>query len=523
MVLTVNAGRFVLVNPKRSVVLELSANEKWFIIANRQLSTYSLKESARFLEYGDENVKKIFDKIRIRYYSIPPRRFPRLLDPHQVEGVKWILSRSRAYIAHCPGAGKTLQAIWAACQIDRGLGQVLFIVPPTLTANWAREIALWLSCPGSGINRVWPETTVIPETARQKHVGWDSEFVICPDSMLAKSWVLSNLLERKWRFLAVDEASRFKESTAQRSIALFGGLLRSGFKSSGLVRRARHSVLLDGSPLQNRPMELWAPVYAMAPEEIEYMSQTEFGMRYCGPRINNYGKYEFKWSSNEEELRERLRKNFMHVVGEDQLSHPARLRKMIFVNKDVRTSEIKEWEKRNLSGINLAQLNEDASKGDMARMRQEIGLLKVPFVARYTKEKLKKEESVLLFCWHREVAYALFSELETFNPKLIIGGTDKRERERTIRQFQSGKTKLIIGNIASLGRGHNLQNGDRGIFAEYSWNDETNRQCEHRICRKGKSRLERVPFDYIVCPNSFDEIILNSVFNKMRIVKKVIG
>lgn len=523
MVLTVKDGRFILLKVEKQIGWKLRSNENWFISEDGELSTYSIKAASRFREYGDNCVKNIFDKIRIRYYYRIPRTYPPLLDSHQVEGVKHILSRSRSYLAHCPGAGKTLQAIWAACQIPRSMGQVLFIVPPTLTVNWAREIAQWTGDPRAEIDRIWPEITIVPESARQSHVGWNAEFIICPDSMLAKRWVLERLFGIRWRFLVADEASRFKECTTQRSLALFGGPLKSGIKSPGLVRYSRHSVLMDGSPIQNRPMELWGPTYAMAPEEIDYMSQAEFGMRYCGPRINNYGKYEFKWSSNESELRERLQKNFMHVVTESQLSHPERLRKLIIVNKDVRTSEIKQWERKNLSGINLADIDEKASKGDMARMRRLVGLLKVPFVVQYAKEKLQNDESVLLFCWHREVAYALFSKLVNYRPGLIMGGTNGAERESTIRQFQDGKIRLIIGNIASLGRGHNLQTGDRGIFAEYSWNDETNRQCEHRICRKGKSRLGGVPFDYIVCPNSFDEIILNSVFNKIRTVKKVIG
>ena len=78
-------------------------------------------------------------------------------------------------------------------------------------------------------------------------------------------------------------------------------------------------------------------------------------------------------------------------------------------------------------------------------------------------------------------------------------------------------------NIAAGGRGHNLQRADRVVFAEWAWNDETNKQCEKRASRKGRDKDLPVRCNYIVCPNSMDEPILNAVFKKTESVKKVIG
>jgi SWI/SNF-related matrix-associated actin-dependent regulator of chromatin subfamily A-like protein 1 len=270
-------------------------------------------------------------------------------------------------------------------------------------------------------------------------------------------------------------------------------------------------------------MELWGPCYALNPMAIDCMDYNEYGRRYCGARINDRGQWEFKHSSNEAELKTKLQKNFMHVVKESELSHPERRRSMLFINEEVRTTFMKEWEKNNLSTIKLSSMSENQSVGTRAHHRKEIGLRKVRWVVNYIRERLKeKRESILVFAWHREVCEALSLCLEEFKPEIIYGGVSNDTREKAFRAFQSGNRRLLIGNIQALGRGHNLQRADRIIFAEYSWSDELNKQCEKRSSRRGNNK-SYIRCEYIVAPDSMDEIILKSLFTKASRVKKIVG
>jgi SWI/SNF-related matrix-associated actin-dependent regulator 1 of chromatin subfamily A len=349
-VLTFKDGKFIATDEDGKAA-HLFNSEFWETQSPGKYATTDLKAAVRIRAFADEAAEKILQRALVKHYSLPPLRLPLFLDPHQKAGVRWILTRSRSYLAHAPGAGKTAQAVAAAMLIP-ARGQVLFVVPPSLTVNWEREIAKFYVLITADPNArswkaaarpdwgLWPSVSVIPESWRQEFTGWDSEFIVCPDSMLAKPWVLAGLAGRTWRLVAADEASRFKEPTSQRTIALFGGKLNAprgskSLRSPGLIQGARHAVLLDGSPMPNRPMELWAPTYAMHPEAIDCMNQQDFGFRYCGARINDYGRWEFHHASNQEELREKLRKDFMHVVTEDELSHPERRRAMLLMNKDV--------------------------------------------------------------------------------------------------------------------------------------------------------------------------------------------
>lgn len=522
--LSYEAGKFVFTGNLRKALSKAEnwerANVHWEVAGKDSYVTINYEAAALLRDLGDKRALRVLDRAFVKHYPAPSAPLPSFLDPHQNDGVRWILTRSRSYLAHAPGAGKTVQAITAAV-LTKGQGQVLFIVPPSLTANWEREARHWLD--QLMVEDEWPSIAVLPETADQEFMGWRAEYLIVPDSMLTKDWVLSRLVKIRKRLVAVDEASRFKEPSSQRTIALFGGKLKGGRSSPGLVYDARHAVLLDGSPMPNRPMELWAPTYAMSPESIGFMSQQDFGFRYCGATVNKFGQYQFKHSSREAELRTRLQKSFMHVVPEEALGHPERKRSMLFMNEDVRTLEQKRWDRANLSKLKLSEITEYDEPGELAEWRRKLGLRKVKWVANYVADRLEnKNEPILLFAWHRDVCFELVKALRRYRPGLVLGGTNAFTRERYFEEFQRGERNLIIGNIGAMGRGHNLQKAKRAVFAEWSWTDELNKQCEKRGSRRGNDD-EFFRCDYVVCPGSLDEIQLNAVFNKASRVKKIIG
>jgi SNF2 family DNA or RNA helicase len=514
--LTIDGDHFLFADVSRSDIREkLRSDPYWDDIGNDAFATKNLGAAKLYRQYGSPSVEKFFRRTFQEKYILvdwPWISTEQGFDPHQIDGVNWVLSRKRSYLAHAPGSGKTCEAISAAI-LSEGPGPVLFIVPPQLTVNWEREIhkfAAWFN--------VWPAIGIIPTSEGKDSAPWRADFIICPDSMLTKDWVYEQLRARKWKFIAVDEASRFKEQTAERSVAFYGGSTGK-VHWPGIFRDARHVVFLDGSPMPNRPIELWAPTYALHPEAIDCLDYDDFGYRYCGGGPNERGVWEYKYSRNEAELKEKLQKDFMHVVTEDQISSPERLRSMLFMDSDVRSMEQKTWERRHLSDIRFADLDEKSSKGDLARFRKELGLRKVPWVVRYVKQRLEQNESILLFAWHREVCEALGEALDC---PVIYGGTNPQHREEFFQKFQKGDKRPLVMNIAAGGRGHNLQRADRAVFAEFSWSDEMNRQCEHRGARRG-NRAEFFRSDYIVCPRSMDEPVLQSVFTKQRRVKAVIG
>lgn len=501
---------------------------EWERVERNRFRTSSLKLAAMHRAYADHTCETVFYRAFNDLTPIPriPESLVEFLDPHQIDGVRWILSRRRSYLAHAPGAGKTAQAIVASCLL-RGPGTTVFIVPPGLERNWEREIFKF-----SERYMPFPRVGVIGRTIDQRSVSWKGDFIIIPDSMLTKPWVYERIQKLRIKLLAVDEASRLKEPTSKRTIAFFGGRAKAGPISvktyTGIFQSAQRVVFLDGSPMPNRPMELWAPTYALDPEAIDCMSQQDFGFRYCGAKQNDRGQWEFKHSSHEAELKEKLQKRFMHVVTEDKLDHPERRRSLLFMNQDVRTPEMKKWEKRELSKFfKNDEVSEELSQGEVAHYRRELGLRKIPWSLRYIQERMDgKNEKLLIFAWHREVCEEIFKALKKDHPNgvaLVIGGTPNEYREAAFRHFQDGPLRVIVGNIQAMGRGHNLQRADRVVFVEPSWSDESNKQCEKRASRRGRAKESFVRCEYIVAPDSMDERVMTTLFSKATRVKRVIG
>lgn len=477
-------------------------------------STADLKAASMFKAFADELAQKVFNRTFQRHYDLPPLSNLDFLDPHQLAGVRWALSRSRSYLAHAPGAGKTAEAIVATFMARAFiLHRSVFIVPPALVVNWRREIDKFSKLLSPQYEGMLVETP--PQSALREEMNWSADIIIIPDSMLAKGWVIEKLEEiRSLNTLVVDEASRFKESSTIRSRVFYGGVVGAR-RHPGLFQKARHTIFLDGSPLLNRPMELWAPTYALHPEAIDCMSQHDFGFRFCGATLTERGTWEFKHSSREAELKAALQKDFMHVVTEAELSHPERRRSMVFLG-----GQYKAWERKN---IDLSDVGEELSRGQMASTRKAIGLAKIPWAAKYVFDRLDgTDEQILLFCWHREVAEELAGRLSKFRPKVIIGGTSNIDREEAFEEFQEGKRRLLIGNIQAMGRGHNLQRATRVVFAEFSWTDENNKQCEKRASRRGSEQTS-IRCEYLVAGRTLDEVVLNAIFTKESRVKKVIG
>jgi hypothetical protein len=519
-VLSFLKGKFILSNltmNQRKLMRVPPRLTDWACAEGDTYETTNLRAAVAFRRFSCEKAERVFNRAFQSHYAFPRDcRLPHFLDPIQKTGVKWVLTRKRSYLAHAPGAGKTWESVVASL-LSEGSGQTLFIVPPSMTLNWEREIETICV-----LMNVWPVVSTVPPSARKDDMSWRADFIICPDSMLTKPWVYERLKTLRPKFIAVDEASRFKDPFADRALAFFGGRTEKNFYH-GLFQDARHVVLLDGSPVLNRPMELWAPTYALHPEAIDCMSQDDFGYRYCGPEITERGQYLFLRSSHEAELKEKLQADFMHVVTEDKLDHPERLRSLIFMNEDPRTAQMKTWERKHLSAIDPDEVDDETSQGDLARYRKQIGLSKIDWSSKYIKDRLKNtDESIIVFAWHREVCEQLALDFIEYDAGLIIGGTAPKVRESIFENFQKGKCRLIVGNIAAMGRGHNLQRANRVIFVEPSWTDELNKQCEKRASRRGSEQLS-VKCDYIVVPNSIDERVMQSIFTKEKRVKRIIG
>jgi SWI/SNF-related matrix-associated actin-dependent regulator 1 of chromatin subfamily A len=200
---------------------------------------------------------------------------------------------------------------------------------------------------------------------------------------------------------------------------------------------------------------------------------------------------------------------------------PKKIREVIAVDVDNRAPEIIAYDRKTLSKFQGSSRDWYLELGEYAELRHENGLAKVDWSAAFIENILTSDqnEALLVFAHHRSVVDKLARALSKFKPEVINGGVSNEKRTEIEDKFQSGKTRLVLGNIDAMNLGLTLTKATRVIFVEYSWTPALNEQAEDRANRIGSKWS--ILCQYIVLPGSIDEDILISNLTKMQRIEKV--
>ncbi len=500
----------------------LSFDKNKFVLRSFKTGTEVIlkpNEAAQFRKHADANAERIFNKLMLRAMPFPSGGLltpkDRTLLPFQeTQGVPFILSQNRTYLAHQPGLGKSAQAITA---VNSRPGKTLIICPSFLKTTWVREITKWTYSD-------FPFVQIVPESEKQFVFDWGGDYIIVSDAMLAKAWVMAGVAAAKFKYIFIDEAHRFKNPESARSVALFGGK-RGKVVSRGLIYDVDTVCALSGTPMLNKPIELWSILYAMAPETIDFMSYNSFGFRYGNAFQDDRGHWHFSGSSNEKELKARIMPKFMQRIRkEDVLTDlPDKVREVVVMDEDPRHVDAIKFDQELSKKMKLNNFERLETMGEYASMRHENGISKVPWVAAMIRELItnNEDESIILFAHHRDVVERLSFHLAYYAPRVINGGVKSEERTAIQDAFQSGKCRLLIGNIDAMNLGLTLTRATRVVFCEYAWTPALNEQAEDRAHRIGQR--DSVFVQYVVLPNSIDERILTALLKKEESIERTIG
>lgn len=497
--------------------------------------THSPKTAYRLIDYCDPQTKEsllyeldlnVSDKRSIIVH--PSNKTP---FKHQIEGARWVLSRRASFLAFEAGTGKT--AIAALCMNARQ-GKTLIICPAFLKYNWEAELNSWLTYK--------PKIQIIHQM--KEKVDLSADVFIMPDSLLHVDPIREDLLAAgPFEFIFIDEVHRFKNPDAKRTMSLLGApkvKVANALKTwKGFHKNAKHVVSLSGTPIQNRPIEIYPVVKAHAPHAVEYYDKHHFALKYCGAFEGEWG-WDYSGNSNEEELRKNLTRDYMLIKKlEDCVDLPEKLPYEFIHLGNIRTETQKESEMKFLKQMRLdelieheAEINEEfASKlmataqtsmiGFVSELRKNLGLRKIKPAVKIIEEILEDADKLVVFCWHQEVAESLTNQLEEYGALKITGATPQKTRHEYVQRFQNDKSvRVLVANIQSAGVGITLTKSSRVLFVEASWVPSDNEQAVSRCHRIGQTKP--VLAQFLVIDNSIDHMILNAHQYKSKVIDKII-
>ena len=430
---------------------------------------------------------------------------------YQKAGIAFALAHPGTIIADEMGLGKTVQAI-GVINASPDVRRVLIVCPASLKLNWRNECKKWLTRPELSV-QLWSRDFTKP--------GEISDLVCIINYDMLKKLPT----DATWDLLILDEAHYVKNPKSQRT-KLVGAL----------KKRCARVIALTGTPILNKPIELWPILQIVASEAWDpagFMKGRSvgagegagffrFAKRYCAAHEVWFGHtkhWDFTGASNLDELQEKLRSTCMvRRLKQDVLKElPAKRRQTIELEIDADEELDAERTSWGDSDFEPAKARQRIQFTEISSARAALAVKKAPAVAEHVIDALEGgSEKIVLFAHHREVITALEAALVAYNPLVITGETPTEARQLYVERFQSNGThRVIIGSIGAMGVGLTLTAASHVIFAELDWTPANVTQAEDRCHRIGQT--ESVLVQHLVVKGSLDARMVELLIQKQEI------
>jgi len=448
------------------------------------------------------------------------------LYPYQTTGAAWLANTGDgAILADEMGTGKTAQAI-AALEL-RAAYPALVVCPKSAKAGWVREFKRWaphrdvVIVGGSALQR----RKALAESHDVYVVHWDalrlhSRLAPYGSTRLTDEEKKPKELNGWWGAVVADEAHRATSPKAKQTRALWAIGDGAGFR-----------VALTGTPIKNRPDELWSVLRFVSPRE--WPQKTKFIDRWCDTAFNRFGGLDVIG------IRARNSVEFHELIDLRLLRRPERLvlpwlPEKVYERREVemlprQAKAYKQFKEDCLAdlegGLGVAidplsiltrltqlasatlQINEDgdlrmcapSSKVDaLIDLLQDMG-----------------EDPLVVFAHSRQLINLAAEKLEKekISFSMIVGGQRELERYEAERRFMDGEVRVILLTLGAGAEALTLTRASTTCFLQRSWSLVENRQAEDRTHRPGQEGEKVVIID-LVAPGTVEDDQRDAMFDK---------
>ncbi len=419
------------------------------------------------------------------------------LEKFQEDGAAHLASNFHALLADQPGLGKTLQAIAAAERL--GLKKVLVVCPASVRSNWLKELN---ECLGSSY-------------------GWQIVSYNEAVKLAGCRVILSTTFQLPtWDLIVLDEAHFLKTPESQRTQAIFGN-------GMGLARRARYKWALTGTPVLNRPRELFPLLKTLCPA-FSTMSFGRFADIYCGAFFDGRA-LNTKGATNLDDLARKMAGFMLRRTKKEVFPNrtaPLISRVPLELSHADMAAVIAEEDAIGARAVKISSRYEDFSQlGDTSKLLRLIGEAKVPKIAAFVDDLLETVDKVVVFAHHRDVINALVGRLKAHDPVVYQGGMNDAQKDAVKAKFMADpKCRVFIGNRVAAGTGINgLQKvSSTCVIAEPSWVPGETEQMIDRLDRMGQED-DIVNAYLLYAKATLDAVVVQVHDRKEHVVDRVTG
>jgi hypothetical protein len=392
------------------------------------------------------------------------------LYPFQITGVDHLSRREKALLGDEMGLGKTVQILAALPR--ENMPPVVLVCPASLKLNWRNESKRWAPTyrftvlDGRGSFR-------FPAPGEIVCVNYD----ILPATLdVAPAGLV----------LILDEAHYVKNSKTKpesRGSKVRVPACARAFRVKQLARVAARVWAATGTPLTNRPFDLWG-VLVNTTMEREVFGNWNIFLRLFGGRKNKWGAYEFTGPTVE--VPERMRRVMLRRLRKEVLPDlPAKTFTTMTVAASGDLMDAMDdlmGDEEMLDGI--TRRKELPPFEVFSAIRQQLAEGRIPAMLERVEAFEDAETPLLVFSAHR----APIDILDTREGwATITGDTSKEARQQAVEDFQAGKLKGLGITILAGGVGLTLTRASHALFIDLDWVPANNSQAEDRMVRIGQT------------------------------------
>jgi len=405
------------------------------------------------------------------------------LFPHQEEARDFLLDKRRAILADQPRVGKTLPAAAAALEYL----PAIIVCPAIAKTVWE-----------AAFNKLDPSVSVKVITGKKQAAE-----IICSGVTIVNYDILSSVTAFTGiKTVVFDECHRLKNNKAIRTKA-----------AMLMMKKIDRVYALSGTPIPNRPIELWPILHGLG---IYRGGWFDFAARYAKMWSAPWG-LDVSGASNIPELKALMRPFVLRRKKED-IFMDYKEPQVSLVTFDL---PVDKREQQFDADALVANPNALMAFEGLAEIMREAGMRKIKAASEFISDLLQSGEPVVVFAHHKDVVHGLVEELKDHKPVVVVGDTPSAKRTENIAAFQSGQTKVIVGNIAAMSEGVDLSAADTIVFVECTWSTSALEQASSRVENINKSGVKPVIY-LLTIRASLDHNVLAKVLKKQNIVNQII-
>lgn len=448
---------------------------------------------------------------------------------HQLEAFEYGMKYDRWLLGDEMGLGKTKQSIDIAVAKKelKGYEHCLIICGVNgLKWNWFAEV----DTHSNEIAHIIGQKTVggklkigsnkeKAEDLKAINAGLNSDYFLITNVESLRNEEILNILKKmcddgKIGMIVADEVHKMKNPASQQGKAF-------------LKLQAETMIAMTGTPLMNTPMDLYIILKWLGYEKHSFYA---FKNHYCV--MGGYGGYEIIGYKNLEELQEQLEDIMLRRKKEEVLDLPEKTYIDEFVEmtpkQTIIYNEVTNEIKSNIDMIKTAP----NPLAELIRMRQATGYTgilsstiqesaKLDRMEELVEEAVDNGKQVVIFSNWTQMTDAIYERLhKKYTLSVITGETKDELRQHNVREFQEGRSKVMIGTSGAMGTGLTLTAGTVEIFMDEPWNQALKEQCVDRCHRIGQK--ENLTIYTLMCKNTIDERIHDLVIKKGAMADSIV-